>query len=104
MARSFVRLPKRTVWSLSEAREAVERLIGIATDWCALDEYLITYMTEPSHAATVRASSFAAALEMVREGVLEMNQQKAFSPLYVRKRQRDGASSVRNGVVESRNG
>ena len=49
MARSFVRLPKRTVWSLSEAREAVERLIGIATDWCALDEYLITYMTEPSH-------------------------------------------------------
>ena len=29
-ARSFVRLPKRTVWSLAEAREALERLIGRA--------------------------------------------------------------------------
>ena len=51
-ARAYVRMPKRTVWSLAEAREAVERLIGQATDWCALDEYLIAYMVEPSHAAT----------------------------------------------------
>src|ERR1700761_7843429 len=91
-ARLFVRLPKRAVWSLSEAREAVERLIGVATEWCALDEYLIAYMTEPSHAATVRASSFAATLELVREGLLEVNQQKAFAPIYVRKRQGDSAN------------
>jgi segregation and condensation protein A len=51
----------------------------------------------------VRASSFAAALELVREGLLEMNQQKAFSPLYVRKRPSDGVSSVSNGAVESGN-
>ena len=79
----------------------------MATDWCALDEYLIAYMAEPSDAATVRASSFAAALELVREGLLEMNQQKAFAPLYVRKRQADGASgavSVSSGAVESGNG
>ena len=54
--------------------------------------------------ATVRASSFAATLELVREGSLEMNQQTAFAPLYVRKRPGDGASSVSNGVVESGNG
>jgi len=100
-ARAFVRLPKRTVWSLAEAREAVERLIGLATDWCALDDYLIAYMVEPSHAATVRASSFAAALELVREGRVEMNQQKAFAPLYLRKRH---DSSVSNGVAETSNG
>jgi len=40
----------------------------------------------------------------VREGLLEMNQQKAFAPLYVRKRQGDRVSSVSNGVVESGNG
>jgi segregation and condensation protein A len=103
-ARSFVRLPRRTVWSLAEAREAMERLIGVAADWCALDDYLIAYMVEPAHAATVRASSFAATLELVREGLLEMNQQKAFAPLYVRKRQSDATSSVSsNGAVESRN-
>ena len=100
-ARSYVRMPKRNVWSLAEAREAVERLIGQATDWRVLDEYLIAYMVEPSHAATVRASSFAAALELVREGRLELHQQAAFAPLYVRKRQ-----GQRNGevVVESGNG
>jgi segregation and condensation protein A len=93
-ARAYVRLPKRTVWSLAEAREAVERLIGLATDWCALDDYLIAYMVEPSHAATVRASSFAATLELVREGRLEVNQQKAFAPIYVRKRHDRSASSA----------
>jgi segregation and condensation protein A len=100
-ARAYVRLPKRTVWSLAEAREAVERLIGLATDWCALDEYLIAYMVEPSHAATVRASSFAATLELVREGRLELNQQKAFAPIYVRQR-RD--RSVSSGVAEAGDG
>jgi segregation and condensation protein A len=100
-ARAFVRLPKRTVWSLAEAREAVERLIGLATDWCALDDYLIAYMVEPSHAATVRASSFAATLELVREGRVEMNQQKAFAPIYLRKRH---DSSVSNGAAETSNG
>ena len=77
-ARSFVRMPKRTVWSLAEAREALERLIGQSLDWCPLDQYLIAYLVEPSMRATVLASSFAAALELVREGQLEAHQQGAF--------------------------
>jgi segregation and condensation protein A len=100
-ARAYVRLPKRTVWSLAEAREAVERLIGLATDWCALDDYLIAYMVEPEHAATVRASSFAATLELVREGHVEVNQQKAFAPIYLRKRV---VKSVSQGAAEAGNG
>jgi len=94
-ARAFVRVPRRTVWSLAEAREAMERLIGTATDWCVLDEYLIAYMVEPSLVATVRASTFAATLELVREGRLEVNQHAAFAPLYVRKRhQGDGGGAA----------
>ncbi len=100
-ARAFVRVPKRTVWSLAEAREAIERLIGRATDWCVLDEYLIAYVVEPSLAATVRASSFAAMLELVREGRLEVHQHEAFAPLYVRKR--PDADSGGAAVVESGN-
>jgi segregation and condensation protein A len=99
--RAYVRLPKRTVWSLAEAREAIERLIGVATEWCVLDEYLIAYMVEPSHVATVRASSFAATLELVREGRLEVHQQAAFAPLYVRKRQDNPESGI---AVETGNG
>ena len=98
-ARAFVRLPKRTVWSLAEAREALERLIGVSMEWSPLDQYLIDYLTEPSLRATVRASSFAATLELVREGRLELHQHGAFTPLYVRKRQDpgEGGRTVESG-------
>ena len=81
-----VHLAKRTVWSLTEARASLERLVGMAEDWSRLDEYLINYVVDPSQKATVFASSFAAALEMVREGEVELHQKQAFAPLYFRKR------------------
>ena len=40
----------------------------MAEDWSCLDEYLLAYVADPSQRATVFASSFAAALELVREG------------------------------------
>jgi len=85
-ALSHVRLARRTVWSLAEARTALERLIGVATDWSPLDDFLIAYVVEPSQRATVFASSFAATLELVREGAIEVHQQGAFAPLFLRKR------------------
>ena len=81
-----VHLAKRTVWSLAEARASLERLVGFAEEWSCLDEYLMSYVTDPSQRATVFASSFAAALELVREGGMELNQKAAFAPLYFRKR------------------
>lgn len=83
-----VHLTKRTVWSLSEARASLERLVGSAEseDWSSLDQYLMRYVIDPSQKATVFASSFAAALELVREGTVDLHQQEAFAPLYFRKR------------------
>jgi segregation and condensation protein A len=83
-----VHLAKRTVWSLADARASLERLIGMpeSEDWGCLDDYLLRYIVDPSQKATVLASSFAAALELVREGQLELNQKQAFAPIYFRKR------------------
>jgi segregation and condensation protein A len=81
-----VHLAKRTVWSLAEARASLERLVGMAEDWSCLDEYLLNYVVDPSQKATVFASSFAAALELVREGEMELHQKEAFAPLFFRKR------------------
>ncbi len=89
-----VHLAKRTVWSLNEARASLERLVGMAEDWSRLDQYLIAYVVEPSQKATVFASSFAAALEMVREGEVELHQKEAFAPLYFRKRPPQPASDA----------
>ncbi|MFT6610206.1 MAG: segregation/condensation protein A [Bradyrhizobiaceae bacterium] len=82
-----VHLAKRTVWSLSEARASLERLVGAAEteDWASLDEHLMRYVVDPTQRATVFASSFAAALELVREGTLDLHQKEAFAPLYFRK-------------------
>jgi segregation and condensation protein A len=93
-----VRFAKRTAWSLAEARAALERLIGQTSDWTRIDEYLINYLIEPSMTATVVASSFASALELVREGEAEIHQKQAFSPLYMRKRVGVGAGQA---VVEA---
>jgi segregation and condensation protein A len=89
-----VHLAKRTVWSLSEARATLERLIGMADDWSRLDEYLISYVVDPVQKATILASSFAAALELVREGEVELHQQEPFAPLYFRKRPPQPASDA----------
>ena len=85
-ALSRVRFKKRTVWSLAEARATLERLIGSSTDWSRVDQFLIQYVVEPSQVTTVFASSFASALELVREGVAEIHQKESFAPLYMRKR------------------
>jgi segregation and condensation protein A len=81
-----VRFAQRSVWSLAEARAALERLVGRAEDWSRLDDYLIAYVVEPAMRATVLASSLAATLELVREGAMEVHQHSAFAPIYVRKR------------------
>jgi len=103
-SRSVVRVPKRTVWSLAEAREALERLIGQSMDWSPLDQYLIAYLADPSVAATVLASSFAAALELIREGELEAHQQAAFSPLYLRKKRNADGALPQGSAAEPGNG
>jgi segregation and condensation protein A len=90
-ALAHVRLAARTVWSLAEARQALERMIGMSADWSRLDHYLLSYVVEPAMRATVMASSFASVLEMVREGALDMHQDMAFGPIFLRKHSEEGA-------------
>jgi segregation and condensation protein A len=99
---SHVQFKKRNVWALQEAREALERLVGQANDWAPLDKYLIEYLVEPSMRATVFASSLAATLELVREGTLEVHQQSAFSPIYLRKRDAAGLAAMESSAAVPR--
>lgn len=88
---SHISVGHRMVWSLVEAREALQRLIGEAGDWMAIDPYLTRYMARhglprQEMRTTVRASALSAMLEMVKEGVIDLRQDGAFQPLYVRRR------------------
>ncbi|WP_372493086.1 segregation and condensation protein A [Aliihoeflea aestuarii] len=79
-----VRVAKRGVWSLKEARDILIRLIGGFDDWIALDSFLIEHAIAPQERRTAIASSFAATLELVREGTFQMRQDGAFAPLYLK--------------------
>jgi segregation and condensation protein A len=79
-----VQIAKRGVWSLKEARSILMRLVGQMRDWTALDSFLLEYLATPEERVTAIASSFAASLELVREGHLEMRQEQAFAALYMR--------------------
>jgi len=81
---STVTIKHREVWSLADAREIITRLIGKLADWTPLDVFLSQYIATKEERAGVLASSFAASLEMVREGRLEIRQSGAFGPLYMR--------------------
>ncbi len=87
-ALSHVTIARRVVWSLVEAREALERLVGKlpASDWSDLDSLILSYVAGPDEATTVRASSFSAVLEMVKEGLLDIRQDRNFAPLMIRRR------------------
>ena len=81
----------RTVWSIKEARQRLEALVGESTgDWVQLDLFLEQYLPAPDAGRTVLASSFGATLEMAREGIVEIRQDAPFAPIYMRKR--DGQS------------
>lgn len=79
-----VTIERRKVWSLVEARELLTRLLGEVADWTALQHYLLPYLP-PQDRVTATASAFAASLELVREGKLEIRQEGAFEPIYLRK-------------------
>lgn len=80
-----VHVKRRDVWSLADAREILGRLIGVAADWTSIERFLSPYLVEGER-RTVRASSFSALLEMVREGAVDLRQAAPFQPLYIRAR------------------
>lgn len=79
-----VTIARREVWSLSDAREILLLLLGEDIGWMSLDRYLARYLVAPEDRATAIASSFAASLELVREGRLEIRQDGAFGEIYMR--------------------
>ena len=83
-ARGKVRFRARQVWSLTDAREALARLIGGNFDWIAFDDWLAQVCLDRNLLRSARASTFSASLELMREGKIELRQEKAFAPIYIR--------------------
>jgi segregation and condensation protein A len=81
-------IKRRTVWSIKDARQRLETLVGRAAGaWVQLDFYLEQFLPAPELGRTALASSFGASLEMVREGAIEIRQAGPFAPIYLRRKE-----------------
>ena len=74
----------RAVMTLEVAIQRVAALIGSAIDWTSLEAFL-PIGADPAYRKSSLASSFVAALELARQGRLEMMQDEPFAELRVRR-------------------
>jgi len=80
----------RRAYPLAEARQRLEALLGELENWRALDAMTPRAETGPDAPPPVSylASLFGASLELAREGRMELQQDEAFAPLFLRARAR----------------
>jgi segregation and condensation protein A len=78
---------RRPVFSLEEALDRLESMLGTALDWTVLSSFLPDGITDDDFRRSSVASSFVAALELTRLGKTELSQADSFAPLFLRKRQ-----------------
>jgi segregation and condensation protein A len=74
---------RRPVMTLDDALARVQAMLGTAMDWARLESFL-PRVADPQLRRSALASSFAAALELAKQGRAELRQDAAFAPLFVR--------------------
>lgn len=84
-------LDRDQVLTMEEALERMRHIIGFAGDWTDLTSYLPEgWSNDPGKRRSATASTFAAALELVKTGKAEMRQAGTFEPIQLRGRRDDG--------------
>jgi segregation and condensation protein A len=73
----------RRVMTLEDALDRVSKMVGALLDWTVLEAFLPT-SDDAVFLKSALASSFVAALELARQGRIEIAQDEAFAPLKVR--------------------
>ena len=74
----------RAVMTLEDAIQRVSALIGQALDWTSLEAFL-PVTADPAYRRSALASSFVAALELARQGRVDLAQDAPFAELHVRR-------------------
>ncbi len=84
--RPFV-MDRDSVYTMEEALGRMRGLIGFAGDWTDISTYLPEgWDGDPVKRRSATASTFAASLELVKEGKAEIRQEETFAPVQVRRK------------------
>ena len=84
--RPFV-MDRDSVFTMEQALERMRPLIGFAGAWTDMETYLPDgWDGDPVRRRSATAATFAASLELVKEGHMEIKQSDTFAPIHLRKR------------------
>jgi segregation and condensation protein A len=83
-------MDRQSILTMEEALASMRHIIGFAGDWVDLASYLPeAWREQPARRRSATAATFAAALELTKEGKAEIRQGATFGPIQLRSR-RDG--------------
>ncbi|MDX8349734.1 ScpA family protein [Cognatiyoonia sp. IB215446] len=84
--RPFV-MDRQHVMTMEQALERMRHLIGFAGDWTDISSYLPDgWDVDPQRVRSTTAATFAASLELAKEGKIEIRQGETFAPIQIRKK------------------
>ena len=79
-------LQRASIYTMEQALERMRGLIGHAVDWNELEVFLPAgWLLDPDKRRSALASTFAATLELVKLGQLQMKQSEIFAPILLRR-------------------
>ena len=88
--RPFV-MDRDSVFTMEQALQRMQGLIGFLDHWTDILSYLPDGWTDdPKKRRSATASTFAASLELAKEGKIVIRQDEIFSPIQIKKADRDG--------------
>ena len=86
--RPFV-LDREAVMTMEQALDRMRHLIGFAGDWTDISSYLPEgWGADPVRRRSSTAATFAASLELAKEGKIEIRQGDTFAPIQIRRKAR----------------
>lgn len=87
--RPFI-LDRDSIWTMEQALDRMRGLIGYAGSWTDIISYLPDgWEKDPKKRRSATAATFAASLELAKEGKVEIRQSGIFEPIHLRSKERD---------------
>ncbi|MFN3661845.1 segregation and condensation protein A [Yoonia sp.] len=84
--RPFV-MDRQHVMTMEQALDRMRHLIGFAGDWTDISSYLPDgWDADPQRRRSTTAATFAATLELAKEGKIDIRQSDIFAPIQIRKK------------------
>lgn len=81
-------LDRDHVFTMEQALDRMRGLIGYAGEWTDLSAYLPEGWTaDPARRRSATAATFAASLELAKQGQIELRQTETFAPIAIRRKQ-----------------